>query len=58
MSNDHEYRYLFLVRQQFGEEPHVDSFYELQVPPGLTGDQAKIMTMLNPEFCQKEMSAD
>lgn len=58
MSKEIEYRYLFLVRQPFGKSPQVDSFYQLTVPPGLTGEQAQIMTVLNPDFCQKELSQD
>jgi len=59
MSNDaNEYRYLFLVRQRFGEVPTVDSFYQLQLPAGLTGDQAKVMTVLNADFCKEELTAD
>lgn len=53
-----EYRYLFTVRQQFGEEPNVDSFYELKVPAGITGDQAKVMTKLHPDWCKSEISED
>ena len=51
-------RYLFTVRQQFGEQPKVDSFYELTVPAGITGDQAEIMTKLNKEWCNDEIRAD
>ncbi len=51
-------RYLFTVRQRFGEDPIIDTFYELQVPAGLTSDQAAIMTKLNSKFCKQEMSED
>jgi len=53
-----EHRYLFTVRQRFGESPAVDSFYELTVPSGLTGDQAKIMKKLDESWCKKEISND
>lgn len=53
-----EYRYLFIVRQEFNEVPAVDSFYELQVPAGLTSDHAKVMTKLNEGFCKNEISQD
>jgi hypothetical protein len=57
-----EYRYLFLVRMPGNgfdhEPPHVDSFYQVTVPPGISGDQAKVMTVLNPDFCKKERNAD
>jgi len=53
-----EHRYLFTVRQQFGETPAIDSFYELTVPPGITGDQAQVMTKLNEEWCKEEMKND
>jgi len=58
MSEEDEHRYLFTVRQQFGETPAVDAFYELTVPPGITGDQAQVMTKLNEEWCKKEMKDD
>ena len=56
--SENEHRYLFTVRQQFGETPAVDSFYELQVPAGITGDQAKIMTKLNEKWCRDEIVED
>lgn len=54
----YEYRYVFLVRQQFNKEPSMDSFYQLTVPPGLSGDQARIMVKLNPDFCRNEIRQD
>lgn len=56
--DDGKHRYLFTVRQAFGQEPRLDTFYELTVPVGLTGDQALLMTKLDGRFCQKEISAD
>ena len=53
-----QHRYLFTVRQQFGEEPRVDAFYELKVPAGVTGDQAKIMTKLDKRWCKEEIQKD
>jgi len=58
MSENDEHRYIFTVRQRFNEVPVCDSFYELQVPVGLTGDQAKIFKKLNENFCKEEISAD
>jgi len=58
MSEKDEHRYLFTVRQQFGQPPAVDSFYELQVPSGITGSQAAIMKKLNEEWCKDEISED
>ena len=53
-----EHRYLFTVRQRFGKTPVVDAFYKVQVPSGLTGDQAKLMTVLDDRFCKAEMAQD
>jgi len=53
-----EHRYLFTVRQRFNEMPKCDSFYELQVPAGLTSEQAQIFKRLNENFCRDEISAD
>jgi len=53
-----EHRYLFTVRQQFGKTPAIDSFYELTVPPGITGDQAQVMIKLNATWCKNEMEKD
>lgn len=58
MSNESKHRYLFTVRQGFGLDPCVDTFYELQVPTGITGDQAMVMSKLNPSFCKEEIAAD
>lgn len=51
-------RYLFTVRQTFGEVPAIDSFYELKMPAGITGDQAKVMTKLNKGWCKDEIHND
>jgi hypothetical protein len=53
-----QHRYLYTVRQRFNEKPRVDTFYELQVPSGLTGEQAKIMTKLDESWCKDEISSD
>ena len=53
-----EHRYIFCVRQAFGETPCLDTFYELQVPSGLTGEQAQIMTKLDARFCKEQIQAD
>jgi len=58
MNEDEEHRYLFTVRQQFGETPKVDSFYELKVPSGITGDQAAVMRKLNEGWCKTEINED
>lgn len=62
MSNENneydEHRYLFTVRQQFGKPPKVDSFYQLRVPSGITGDHAAVMKKLNKDWCQSEISED
>ena len=58
MSESDEHRYLFTVRQQFGQPPAVDAFYELRMPAGITGDQAKVMTKLNKGWCKAEISED
>lgn len=57
MGNE-EHRYLFTVRQGFGEKPSVDAFYELKVPAGITVDQAAIMTKLNNKWCREEINED
>lgn len=48
------HRYLFTVRQRFGVEPELDSFYELQVPSGTTSAHAKIMGRLTDYEWQKD----
>jgi hypothetical protein len=53
-----QFRYLFTVRQQFGEPPRVDSFYELSMPAGITGEQAQVMTKLNKKWCKDEIAED
>lgn len=62
MSEEHsetdEHRYLFTVRQRFNEVPVVDTFYELRVPAGLTGDQAKVMKKLKEDFIKEEIAED
>jgi len=52
------HRYIFTVRQRFGECPDIDCFHELKVPSGLTGDHAKIMKRLKDDFCKEEIGAD
>ena len=51
-------RYLFTVRQTFGKAPAIDSFYELKMPAGITGDQAKVMMKLNKSWCKDEIHND
>ncbi len=58
MNDECTYRYLFLVRQRWNDIPRVDSFYELKVPANLTGDQLKIMTKLDENFCKEEFPQD
>ena len=53
-----QHRYLFTVRQTFGGVPNVDAFYELKMPSGITGDQARVMTKLNKSWCKKEIQND
>lgn len=53
-----EYQYLFLVRQQFNEIPHLDSFMEVATPSGLDVDHVKFIQKLNPEYCHNEMKQD
>jgi len=55
---DELYRYLFIVRLRFGEDPIVDSFYKLVSPSGLTGDQMKIMTILKPDWEKESLKSD
>jgi hypothetical protein len=54
----YEHRYLFTVRQTFGEEPHVDCFYKLRAPAGLTEEQAQIMKKLHKTWMQDEINED
>ena len=58
MTKDDQHRYLFTVRQQFGEVPAVDTFYKLTVPQGITTEHAKVMTKLNDTWCKKEIASD
>lgn len=58
MGEETEYRYLFTVRQEFGDEPSVDAFYEMQVPAGITGDHAKVMRRLKENWCDDEIRND
>jgi hypothetical protein len=51
-------RYLFTVRQRFGETPVVDSFYRVRIPSGLTGEQAKTMIALKEDYLKEERSED
>ena len=54
-----QHRYIFTVRQRFGEVPVVDSFYEVTVPADVTSDQAKIMnTLSDGDFCKQEIKED
>jgi len=50
-------RYAFTLRQQFGEEPIVDSFYKLTVPD-MDFSQLRVWNTLNPDFATKEMHKD
>lgn len=59
MSEDKDqFRYLFSVRQRFNELPEVDAFYQLRMPAGITGDQARVMTTLNNDWCKSEIAED
>ena len=53
-----EYRYAFLVRQQFAKEPAVDAFYEVQLPDGYTGSEADMMATLKPGWHEEEIRSD
>ena len=54
-----EHRYLFTVRQRFGEVPVVDTFYEITVPSGISGEQAKVMnTLSDGNFYKDEIKED
>ena len=53
------HRYLYTVRQRFGQAPELDTFYEVTIPDGVTGEQAKIMnTLSDGKFCTKEIETD
>jgi hypothetical protein len=52
-----EHRYIFLVRLKYGEEPALDSYYELK-SPAMDKDQANIMTTLDPEYFKDEIAED
>jgi len=53
------HRYIFTVRQRFGEVPVVDTWYEVTVPAGISGDDAKIMnTLSDGNFYKKEIKQD
>lgn len=47
-----EQRYIFLVRQTFGDEPQVDAFYQVQSTDygEMTPDQVKIMETLGAKY--------
>ncbi len=51
-------RYLFLIRQKFGGDPYVDSFFKVRTPDGLNSEQMKVMTKLKEDFCSDELKAD
>jgi hypothetical protein len=53
-----QHRYLFLVRQRFGEIPELDSFYELSVPSGTTQDHARVMVKLDKDWCKEQITSD
>lgn len=56
--SDDSFRYLFTVRQRFGEEPEVDTFYKVQIPEGLSGSEADMLATLKPGWCEKEITND
>lgn len=58
MEDDYPNRYLFTVRQQFGEEPNVDTFYKVKIPPGLSGSEADMLQTLKPGWYEKEINED
>lgn len=55
---EYEHRYIFTVRQQFGEEPRLDSFYKLKIPDGITSSQVDMLRTLHPNWCRKEIEED
>jgi len=56
--NKETHRYIFLVRQQFGKDPALDSFYKLVSPSGMTGDEIKMMTILKEDWEKESLKAD
>jgi len=53
-----EHRYLFLVRQEFGQEATLDSFYKLVTPSGMTNDQMRMWSTLDPDWNKDNIKAD
>jgi len=53
-----EHRYLFLVRLKFGRDAILDSFYKLVTPSGMTAEQMKMWSTLDPDWNRKNMKAD
>ena len=53
-----EHRYMFTVRQQFGQVPELDAFYEVKSPDGITAEEADTWRTLNPEWCKDEIHED
>jgi len=51
-------RYLFTVRQPFNESPHVDCFYKVASPSGMTSEQFKVMSTLKPGWESESLKAD
>ena len=49
---------MFTVRQRFGAEPILDCFYKVQTPDGMTPDQMKMWSILDPRWEKKNMKAD
>lgn len=57
MLDEDVYRYAFLVRQDFMEDPEVDSFHRLRVP-NLSSSQLEMMQTLDPDWMKDELDED
>jgi len=59
-----EHKYLYTVRQSFGEAPHLDCFYKMQVPKGITSSHiAEMNALMQTEdnkfpFLEEEIRSD
>jgi len=51
-------RYVFTVRQRFGEDAQVDCFYKIQTECGLDADMIKVMQALQPEWEKEAITED
>lgn len=53
-----KFRYMFTVRQPFGQEPCLDGFYEVQSPEGMTNSEVEMWRTIVPGWKDEEIKQD